>query len=465
MYNPARPCTLRILAALLLMNVSACGWVDSTGVQGTTVAVALRNAQPVAILEGTSLTAPLAGEGAELRNWRWQRVESDVRSRCTGISGFDAQLAATSLSGACSVPTECSVSIDESGSENNATVFTLAMPALRSPVALGYRLSATRDDGAVVEREQLLCGLSVNEAPVAIEDRYFALLDELLVIDSSDSNNLLANDLDDDDIRNSALSVTGIAREPEHASRFSFDDMGGFIYAVSATAPVGSSGYIEDSFVYTITDGLHVSQATAFIRIGSGNTPPVQTRPIPELSVTAASAFSTPQRMQFDLSQYFLDADGDSLQFTIATSQLPESGNVSLSSDGQLFTQVSLFDIGSYRLDLDVSDGLDTISDTFTLRVFESGQSTRNHTPDVTDIRNRVVRNRFSYDISVYFSDVDGDELSFSATGMPEDVFISSTGVISGRANEDNRGKWIIRITADDGKGGTVDDGFQLQIK
>ncbi len=51
MHNPARTRTYQLLAALLLMNVSACGWVDSTGVQGTTVAVALRNAQPVAIIE------------------------------------------------------------------------------------------------------------------------------------------------------------------------------------------------------------------------------------------------------------------------------------------------------------------------------------------------------------------------------------------------------------------------------
>lgn len=465
MYNPTRPCAKRILAALLLMNVSACGWDDSTGVQGTTVATALRNAQPVAIVEGTSLTTPLAGEGEELRNWRWELDESDVRSRCASISGFDAQLAATSLASACSESGECSVSIDESGGENNSTVFTLTMPALRSPVALSYRLNATRDDGAVVEREQFLCGLSVNEAPLANDNRYLALLDELLIIDSSDSNNLLANDLDDDDIRNSALSVTGITREPAYASRFSFDDKGGFIYAASAMAPVSSSGYVEDSFVYSITDGLHVSHATAFIRIGSGNTAPVQIQQIPDLSVNAAFAFSTAQRVQFDLSQYFFDVDGDSLNFTIAVSQLPLSGNVSLRGDGQLLTQVSHDDIGSYRLEIAVSDGLDTISDTFTLSVVEPEQSTRNHTPEVTNIRNRLVRNRFSYDVSVYFSDVDGDELSFSATGMPEDVFISSTGVISGRANDDNRGKWTIRITADDGKGGTVDDGFQLQIK
>ncbi len=144
---------------------------------------------------------------------------------------------------------------------------------------------------------------------------------------------------------------------------------------------------------------------------------------------------------------------------------MPVSGNVTLSSEGQLRTQVSLDDIGSYRLEIEASDGLDTVSDTFTLRVVESWRSTRNHTPDVTDIRNQVVRNRFSYNVSDFFSDIDDDELSFSATGMPEDVFISTSGVISGQASVDNRGKWVIRVTADDGNGGTVSDGFQLQIK
>ena len=465
MHNPARTRTYQLLTALLFMNVSACGWVDSTGVQGTTVAVALRNAQPVAILEGTSLTAPLAGAGADLRNWRWQLDESDVRNDCASISGFDEQLAATSLADACSESGECSVLMEESGDEYNTTVFTLTMPMLRSPVALNYRLSATRDDDAIVEREQLLCGLSVNEAPVAIDDTYLAPLDELLIINPSDSNSLLANDYDDDDIRNTELIVTGIMREPAYASQFSFDAMGGFIYAASTVAPVNSDGYAEDSFVYSITDGLHVTQATAFIRIGSGNTAPAQTQQIPDLTINAAFAFSTPESLQFDLSQYFIDADGDSLHFSVATYQLPASGNVTLSSDGQLHTRLSIDDIGTYRLEIEASDGLDTVSDTFTLRIVEPVQSTPNNTPDVTDIRNQTVKNSFSYNVSEYFSDKDSDELSFSATGLPEDVFISTRGVISGQASKDNRGKWNVRVTADDGNGGTVSDVFQLKIK
>lgn len=465
MYNPSRPYTKRILAALLLTNLSACGWVDSTGVQGTTVAVALRNAQPVAIIEGTSLTAPLAGEGADLRNWNWELDDSDARSRCGGISGFDEQLAVNFLADGCSKSGQCSVLVEESEGENGTTMHTLTMPALRSPVALNYRLSATRDDGAVVEREQLLCGLSINEAPVASDDRYLALIDELLVINPSNSNSLLANDHDDDDVRNTELFVTGITREPAYASQFSFDDKGGFVYAVSAMVPVNSLGYVEDSFVYSISDGLHVTQATAFIQIGSGNTAPYQIRQIPDLTVNAATAFSTPESLQFDLSQYFSDADGDSLIFTIAKAQLPVSGNVVLSSDGQLHTRVSLYDIGSYRLEMEASDGLETISDTFTLRIVESWQSTRNRTPDVTDIRNQTVRNQFSFDVSDFFSDLDDDELSFSANGLPEDVSISTSGVISGEASDDNRGKWNIRVTADDGNGGTVSDGFQLKIK
>ncbi len=465
MYNPASPCTKRILAALILMNVSACGWVDSTGVQGTTVAVALHNAQPVAILEGTSLTAPLAGEGTDLRNWRWELDESDVRNRCASIDGFEEQLAATSLADACSGSGECSVFMEESSDENNTTAFTLTMPALHSPVALNYRLIAARDDGAIVEREQILCGLSVNEAPVANDDRYLALLDELLVINPSDSNNLLSNDRDDDDIRNKPLSVTGITREPTYAAQFSYDDEGGFIYAVSASAPVNINGYVEDSFVYSITDGLHEVQATAFIRIGSGNSAPTLVQRIPDLTFNAATALSGPQILQFDFTKYFNDADGDSLDFTIANDQLPASGNVSLSLDGQLRILASLDDVGKYRLDIAVSDGLDTISETFTLSILESVPVLSNNAPEVTDIRNRDVKNDFSYDVSVYFSDPDDDELAFSATGLPDNTTISVSGVISGEATRANRGKWIIRVSANDGNGGSVSDSFQLKIK
>ncbi|ASJ75633.1 Ig-like domain-containing protein [Granulosicoccus antarcticus] len=466
MYNFTRTFTARLPVVLLLMNVSACGWVDSTGVQGTTVPVTLRNAQPVAVIEGTSLTAPLAGEGTELRNWSWRIEESDARGSCASISDFDENLSTTSLNDACSQEGgDCAVLMEESVDENNATQFKLTMPALRSPVALNYRLSAVRDDGAIVERQQLLCGLSVNEAPIANDDSYLVMLNNLLVINPSDNNNLLANDSDDDDIRNTQLTVTGITQAPQHASQFSFDQQGGFIYALAESAPVSTNGYTEDSFVYSISDGLHETQASAVIRIVAGNTLPVQLQKIPDLSIDAARTSSTAQAQQFDLSQYFIDIDGDSLSFTILNDQLPSSGSVTLDTDGQLHTLASLQDIGSYRLDINVSDGIDSISDAFILQIFEPEQLARNHSPDVIDISNKTVKNSFSYDVSGFFSDSDGDELTFSATGLPEDVTISTNGIISGESSKDNRGKWIIRVSADDGNGGTVEDGFQLQIK
>ena len=38
-------------------------------------------------------------------------------------------------------------------------------------------------------------------------------------------------------------------------------------------------------------------------------------------------------------------------------------------------------------------------------------------------------------------------------------------GVITGRSRRRNRGDWFVLVTADDGRGGRVADGFRLTIE
>lgn len=467
MPNFASAITVSLPTALLLMSLSGCNWVDSTGVQGATVAFSLRNAEPVAISEGVALTAALNGEGAQLKNWSWQIDGADVRNRCAAFDGFDETLAAMSLPEACSDTSACMVAIDETSSDTDATRFTLQMPSLRAPVALSYRLQATRDDGALVERQQLLCGLAINEAPEALDDSYLLRPGEALTVMSGSSNSLLANDSDDDDVRNTALTVDSIISQPAHAAQFSVDSLGGFLYEPVGNLPVGANGYAEDSFVYSLTDGIHQVTATANLRIVDDNQAPVQLQAVPDIQLTAVAATEAVQPIAqlLDLSVYFSDPDGDSLTYSVSSELLPVSGNITLSSDGQLRAEPELIDIGLYRLDIVVSDGIESISDVFLLSVAEPGGSLSNKEPTALDISNRIVRNQFRYDVSRFFSDPDGDELVFSAQGLPDDVEIDFDGVISGQASDDNRGSWLVRVYADDNRGGTVSDAFRLDIR
>ena len=87
-----------------------------------------------------------------------------------------------------------------------------------------------------------------------------------------------------------------------------------------------------------------------------------------------------------------------------------------------------------------------------------------NEAPQAEDISNRNVRDSFTYDVSGFFYDPDGDTLTFSASGMPSGVAITPDGVITGSASDDNEGAYIIVVTADDGRGGEVSDGFRLRI-
>ncbi len=467
MYNSASAITGRLPLVLLVISLSGCDWVDSTGVQGATVTVSLRNGEAVAINEKVALTAPLVGEGSELTNWTWELDGADTLGRCNVFSGFDEQLSVTSLSDACTDGNACTFAIDETGSEGNATSFTLQMPELRAPVALNYRLLATREDGATVERQQLICGLSINEAPEANDDSYLAMPGEVLIVAGDSNNSLLANDSDDDDVRNSALTINGIVTQPAHAAQFSVDPDGGFLYEPRSDLPLNDNGFTEDRFVYSLTDGVHQVTAIAVLRIASDNEAPNQLQAIPDLSLTATGGIETtsPDAQLIDLSTYFTDPDGDTLTFFVSAQQLPASGNVTVSAEGLLRAEPTLVDIGRYRVELVVSDGLESISDVFLLSIAEPDANRDNNAPDAEDINNRIVRDQFEYDVSRFFSDPDGDTLEFSAEGLPDDVEIDSDGVISGQAGRSNRGRWLIRVHADDGKGGTSNDAFLLDIR
>lgn len=93
---------------------------------------------------------------------------------------------------------------------------------------MSYSLSTIKEDGALLIRQQLLCAVAINEAPQAIDDSYIARRNTTLIVDAGDSNNLLSNDMDDIDFRNSEFQVVRTpVKSTLYAALFNLDTHGG----------------------------------------------------------------------------------------------------------------------------------------------------------------------------------------------------------------------------------------------
>lgn len=457
------------LIILISFGLSGCGWVDSTGSQtesgqalSTTTINSVGFDDAFSVLENSRSTLVFSSGASSLSGWTWEPLDGQASiDSCTQFDGFQRELVTNELALSCASGQDCQVRIQES-SINGITQFDITTPNLRSPAALEYRVSTTDTTGNYIETRQTLCALSINEAPTAVDDQYTVTRGEFLRVRGNDLNGLLNNDFDDIDVRNEPLRVnTAAVQSPRFASEFTLYEDGGFDYRANANAPLTVNGSISDSFTYSVTDGTHTMLATVVIRLVEFNSTAMLVGEIPGLSLFLDKPLSNP--LLLDFNEFFADQQGDTLSFRLLPGSLPDSGNLFLTTSGQLFGQPSSEDVGEYDAILAVFDGVEEITETFSFSIAE--RSEPNRLPGVTDISNRTVSGNFSYDVSVFFNDVNGDTLSFTAINLPNGVSISQAGVISGISSAANRGRWLIRVTADDGNGGTVDDGFRLTIR
>lgn len=209
----------------------------------------------------------------------------------------------------------------------------------------------------------------------------------------------------------------------------------GGVYTVTVTADDGNGGTVSTSFTYTVN-----------------NPAPVATNDV------ATTDEDTP--VTIDVLANDNDPDGDDLTVTVASAP---NGTVVINADGTV----------TYNPNQDFN-GTDTI--TYTISDGNGGTSTAtvevtvaavNDAPEVdipiADLNNEDA-DVISVDISDKFSDLDGDILTFTASGLPAGLSIDANGVITGtidnQASQVNGGVYTITVTADDGNGGTVDGTF-----
>ncbi len=247
------------------------------------------------------------------------------------------------------------------------------------------------------------------------------------------------NDVDGDALR---FTATGLP------PGLSIDPATGLI---SGTLPANASDNGPYIVVVTATDPSGAAVTTSFV-FGVQNIPPVATND------TATTPEDVPVRVAVLTNDS--DPDGDPLTITSASAN---NGTVVVNPDGTLtFTPAPNFN-GVATVSYTISDGNGGVA-TATLTITVGPV---NDAPTSQPIPNQASVDGAFYSAGVapFFSDLDGDTLTYAATGLPLGLAINpATGVVSGiidrNASQVNGGVYTITVTASDGNGGTVSRTF-----
>ena len=424
--------------------VSACGWVDSTGTQpgtvtGTEVFLDDLPVGSTILLEEMSVanitaTRDISAAVEQIFSWS-EPLEQGNLASCADESDYNVDLAAASLADACTDSEQCSMSFERVATEDNVAEFNLLAPELKAPVGLRYELTVTDSDGRVNSREFDFCLISINEAPLAVNDT-FVVLEGQRTVFGTDGRNLLTNDSDDVDVSNTEFRILPEpAQIPSNAAFFELGEDGSFIYESSLAGILNDQ---IDSFDYQLSDGVHVSTATATIRIIASNQAPEVIDVIPVLTATEGVPFVE------NLSLYFLDPEETELTFSFSEESIvPSEGTLALSSDGVLSGIPDEEDVGTHVLVLIADDGGASVEVPITLTIEAAPVAVENSPPEY------ISGTVFSQTIDLGdpirpiipgFFDPDGDTLTFAIAGsneLPDGLEIDEdTGVVSGEPEE-----------------------------
>ncbi len=448
-YNPImRKLTLALLVCFL--GVSGCDWVDSTGRESNSDPVAeiqLDDATVSGVIpmeERSTMRITAQGSDADgvISVWQWSAtpVTEGSLASCTVVNGFNQSLAANSLQEACVNPDSCNMEFNQQDSANGGDVaFLLNSPELKAPVGVTYSLTAIDNDGGRVSNDYTFCILSINEAPIAVDDSFTVLEGEVLDI-TGDMTNLLSNDIDDQDVTNSVLHVVERPRRPPaSANVFELRSDGGFSYSFAGT---NLTTDVVDTFEYEITDGLFSSTATVSLQIVAFDDAPVVAISLPELLVTAGIEYTV------DFGDYFSDPEGSTLSYAIVAGSLPPSGGLTLLPTGVFSGIAESFDEGEHDFSITVSDGKSAIGANVLLTIIENLAVELDH----VSVQDVVVGETFSFASADFFYDPERQPLQFAVVVDSAEVSLTinrNTGVVRGFVSED--GSHTVLVSASDG--------------
>ena len=152
--------------------------------------------------------------------------------------------------------------------------------------------------------------------------------------------------------------------------------------------------------------------------------PPANTAP----SITSTGVTASTEGAVYTYTLAATDADGDTLTLTALT--IPAWLSFDAAS-GALSGTPAAADVGQHAVTLSVSDGTDSVSQSFTIVV--DAAVVPNTAPSITSSEVTTATEGTAYTYTLTATDADGDTLSLSATTLPSWLsFDAATGVLSG---------------------------------
>jgi len=278
-----------------------------------------------------------------------------------------------------------------------------------------------------------------NQPPVAANDSFSSDEDTALSVAVP---GVLANDTDADGNPLTASVVNG----PSHGT-LTFNANGSFNYTSVANYNGG------DSFTYKANDGTTNSNiATVSITINPVNDAPVAANDSYTTDEDTGLSVAVPGVLGNDT-----DADGNPLTASVVSG--PTHGTLTLNADGSFtYTPSANFngvDSFSYR----VSDGVANSN----AAVVSITVNAVNDPPVVTNPGNQNNSEGDLVSLQIQASDPEGGALSYNASGLPDGLSITSTGLITGTVGLGDA-NYNVQMSVSDGNGGTTSMSFSWSI-
>ncbi|MDR6759820.1 VCBS repeat-containing protein, partial [Mycoplana sp. BE70] len=246
---------------------------------------------------------------------------------------------------------------------------------------------------------------------------------------------------------------------------FTFNEAtGAWTYTLDARAQALTDGEtVDETLEVASIDG---TTKTITVTVTGSNDAPTVATPITDRTTNEDVPFSFAVP-----ANTFADVDGDELTLSASLANGdPLPGWLRFDpATGTFSGTAENADVGPITVKVTANDGNGgTVTAEFTLTVVN------NDAPTVENpIADQAVNEDTAIDFTVpanTFDDVDGDTLTLTATlanGDPLPGWLSfdpATGTFSGTPENADVGSIMVKVTADDGKGGTVSDEFTLTV-
>ncbi|MDY8048264.1 S-layer homology domain-containing protein [Paenibacillus polymyxa] len=245
-------------------------------------------------------------------------------------------------------------------------------------------------------------------------------------------------------------SATNVATVSVNGSQLTLTPMNAGTATITVTANDGKAGTINSQFNVTVTP---------VIPEAVNHAPTVQTS-ISNVTTGAADGVKT-----VSLASVFADEDSDALTYTATSTDTGVSTVAVNGSD----LKIMPVNAGTVTITVTADDGKGGTVDTqFNVTITPVIPEAVNHAPTVETSISNVTTGAAdgvkTVSLASVFADEDSDALTYTATSTDTGVATAAVNGSDLKITPVNAGTVTITVTADDGKGGTVDTQFNVTI-